>query len=321
MDSPKIRWLRYVFPSIGIGIFIFILSRLDTSKLRAIYSASDVFLFILGLLVVQVSVFIRSLRHYILLRAQGVDIRFLPSLFIFFQSYFWGLLSPGHLGEFSKIAYLRPYSRSSSVAITNVFLDRIFDLLCIVGILGVSSFLIDLPERKRVFVGVAMVLSLGLGLYLVLRRWVDAPTISNSDRFRSFLREMIGIRLKGLILAMSLFVWLVNYYGMYLLAASIGVQASFPFIAFSVSASALVAILPISIFGIGTRDALLLYLFQIAALDREAAFLFSTFFLLVYLVQLCFACVVMVIATVPHCGETALPPVSREWETIGKEGS
>ena len=56
----------------------------------------------------------------------------------------------------------------------------------------------------------------------------------------------------------------------------------------AVSISSIISLIPISVAGIGTRDAFLIFIFSQWGIAKEKAMLFSFCFLAVYLVSACF---------------------------------
>jgi uncharacterized membrane protein YbhN (UPF0104 family) len=69
--------------------------------------------------------------------------------------------------------------------------------------------------------------------------------------------------------------WLVVGYGCFMLALSLGLNISYWYLLVSLAISSAVAILPISISGLGTREATFILLFSLIAIVPEEAISFS----------------------------------------------
>ncbi|MBU1255770.1 flippase-like domain-containing protein, partial [Patescibacteria group bacterium] len=69
--------------------------------------------------------------------------------------------------------------------------------------------------------------------------------------------------------------WFVYFSARYAIALSLGLNLSFIDITIISSSMALMSILPISIAGLGTREATAIYFFSLFSLSKESALLFS----------------------------------------------
>ena len=68
----------------------------------------------------------------------------------------------------------------------------------------------------------------------------------------------------------------------YLITVSLSISISFVYLAFCVSVASLVSLIPISISGLGTREATMIVLFSRVGLSSESAVSFSLTYLLVF---------------------------------------
>ena len=89
-----------------------------------------------------------------------------------------------------------------------------------------------------------------------------------------------------LVFILTICSWLLYFELMHLLALSLQIKISYLYVGTCVSISALVAMIPVSIFGIGTRDATLIILFSHINLSKESAVSFSVMFLVIYIANL-----------------------------------
>ena len=88
--------------------------------------------------------------------------------------------------------------------------------------------------------------------------------------------QAVGLTLSG---------WILYYLTVYLLAASINIHIPFFFLVACVSITAVITLIPISISGIGTRDAVLILLFAQLGLSQESAVAFAVMILFMYAVN------------------------------------
>lgn len=289
MSSSSLATLRRLLPLAGLTLFAVILARMDTSAILRALAGVDPALFACGMLIVVAFQLCKAARHALILRCQGIDLPFWPAFLIYMKSTFWGLVSPGRLGEFSKVGYLKSHAATTSASAASVVVDRLFDVLAALTFLTASGMALGQPEGLTLALaslafGAALVGGVGLLGVLAARRASPSPVAA-------FLGHIAQIRRKLPLMGLSLAIWSLYYFGMYVLARSLGLAADPVFMTLCVSASNLVSIIPVSVAGIGTRDALLLALFARQGLPAEAAIAYSSFFLAAF--------VVLAVATAP----------------------
>lgn len=204
-----------------------------------------------------------------------------------------GTITPGQLGDTVKILYFR--GRGMGAAALSVLLDRIWDLVLLLLVATFSSlaFVQDLQNEWLAF----GLLSLGAIVFLLFAL--------NPGAQRFFLRQLIRrTPLQGsglspdqirwsrltpgqiiLQFALSLAAAVVVYVRFYLLTTALDLGLDLvPFIAL-ISLSSVAALLPISISGIGARDAALVLLAPVVGVAREQALGLSALILLIQAVN------------------------------------
>jgi glycosyltransferase 2 family protein len=221
-----------------------------------------------GALLLSVGVFfLKFARWTLFLRCSGIQLPFGRGLAVFSSGLFWGLVSPGRLGEFSRCAALKrtagiPMERTAALIVS----DRLFDLAVIAG-----AFLVALCFVSGNGAAVGLVLSLFSAGAFLLRRPISRLFRACLDRigmslglgngfliFRetwscSFSRG--GVPGFGLSVASVAVLVLQGY----LIAASgCGLAVSPMQSLLVVTAMSLGSLLPLSICGFGTNDVMVL---------------------------------------------------------------
>ena len=92
---------------IGIPIFVFILFKVDTYKLIEIITEIDLVYLLISTILNIPQLFIKSFRWNLLLKKQGINYSFLHSFMVFLNSLYVGLITPGRIGEFIRVIYLK----------------------------------------------------------------------------------------------------------------------------------------------------------------------------------------------------------------------
>jgi uncharacterized membrane protein YbhN (UPF0104 family) len=272
-------------PILGLVLFGYILHNLDIGRALTLVLHADPVLFSLGMAMVVLLLPIKAVRHYFILKNQGISIAFTPAATIFFKSAFWGFLSPGRLGEFSKVIYLDGYSASKRKSAASVLIDRVLDLTCLFVLLPISALLADAPGRDTVVLLSCLALMAGGGAMVAMRQAFKTRRSGILALLGDVTEELWQLKNKAFLLLFTLLGWLFYYAGMHIAALSIGVNAGAAFIVFCATSSNLMAVVPVSVAGIGTRDALLIYLFRTASFSDEQAVVFSAFFVAAIAIQ------------------------------------
>ncbi len=110
---------------------------------------------------------LKFVRWHVLLRINQHRLPLMPSLSIYGSGMFWGLVSPGRVGEFSRCFVLKnrfgiPYSRSAAL----IIFDRLYDLFliataCLAGWLALTN--------REIFLGPMFLLILS-GIIILKKR-------------------------------------------------------------------------------------------------------------------------------------------------------
>jgi uncharacterized protein (TIRG00374 family) len=228
---------------------------------------------------------------------------------MYFAGFYWGGLTPGRVGELYKIKYLQQIGVPTGEAVASVGLDRVLDAVALIAagalfLLATDWWRLDYSGAINLgMLGIAVTLGLLTAVVVIL--WRDPRRAERIDRlvkilgetWRSLCRLSHGQWLAAGLLtvgAMGFFVldrWLI--------AMALGIEAPFTVVAGAVILAGLVSVLPLSVQGVGTRDAVLVVLLGVAGVAPELAIAFSSLIL------------VMILASV-GLGQIAAAMVERE---------
>ena len=119
---------KYLF-LIGIIIFAIIISRLDFHKLILILNNINYQYLFLAFILLLPILMIKSYRWNYLMKKQNINYSFKKSFLMYGIGMYIGIITPGRLGELSKIAFLKNDHHSLGKSSVSVILDRLTDLL------------------------------------------------------------------------------------------------------------------------------------------------------------------------------------------------
>lgn len=285
---------------LGIGLLALLLTRVDIGQIYASYQHSTKWIILLVAGGVIPLFYLKTLRWLVILRAQDLRLRVWPSLVAYFSSYFVGTLTPGRLGEFIKAMYV---SRRAEVSVahgfSSVLVDRLFDLYMVMIVGGVAIFQLG-TELNIAIAFVIMAGAVTLPLILLLHDRFYLVLESIGMRFGRLSRKLVGekglltelrrglkqVSVRVVILGAGLTLLSYGlYFGQcYLLARALQIEVPLRAIVFSIAIGGLVTLLPVSISGIGTRDAAIIFYLGQYAVQPETALSFSLLVFLVFYV-------------------------------------
>lgn len=293
------KYIRYL----GILFLILILTKIDVKLLVKYLSNTNPFLCLLVLLLNVPQFFIKSFRWNQLLKQQKVIYSALDSFNIYISSIFIGFITLGRLGEFLKAVYLKSDKGISlSKGMSSVLVDRLFDLylLIILGLIGIWKFdilgklsstslllliifiLFPLLILNKQFMGKIISLIYNSVIKKKVQLKDKIKIVEKFEDFYNGINHLINLKLifSALLTCLSYSVFFIQCY---MIAIAMGLSINFITITLFMAISNLISFIPISISGLGTRDAALIYLFSLINLTPELAvsyafLVFITFF-------------------------------------------
>ena len=278
---------------VGLLLLAILLARLDLGQVSQAIRKADLLLVTASVLLVMPLILIKTVRWQGILRSQSVQFPTWPAFLAYFGSLFVGFLTPGRLGEFVKALHVsQDCGMSTARAFSTVLADRLFDLyaLLLVGGAALLTLTAD-PDVNGALglIGFTVLPTLPLVMLLNARAfgWLQAFGL----RFGSWGQKLFApqgwlMQLRKGLLELTL-PWLVRAAGLtvfaygiffsqcYLLAIALRLSIGYAQVSYAVALGSLVTLLPVSISGLGTREAAIIAYLGTAGVPVEAALAFS----------------------------------------------
>lgn len=287
---------------IGVVILCIILWKVDLSKLFANFRKIYLPFLLLSILLNIPMTLIKSVRWNMLLRSQSIIYTYKDSFLVYLSSIYAGVITPGRLGEFIKALYLK-YDKNISVSrgMSSVILDRLFDMyvLVILGTLGIWKFHIFGNSSNISFIVIALLLMIPALLIKkeltenILKKLYRFTVLKKThenikEKFKYFYTGMSQMMTPKLFLSflLTLSSYLIFFIQCYLISKAMHISIDFITITLFMAISNLISFIPISISGLGTRDAVLIYLFSIIGLEPELAVSFAFLIFITFYVSI-----------------------------------
>lgn len=272
--------LKRILPVIGIAILVYIIVRTGPGRIvEALYSVQlvyliPVFLFVIGYLVLQ------TYKWKYILDRQGIRLGFAYLLKTYLIGMFYSTLTPGKLGTFIRIGYIRNETgKSLGECSSGVVLEKVIDIICLVGIgtVGIAllaDYMLDMLFMALV-AGLLFVILLATFLFF-MRRDLSARVmrivyrlmvpsrlkLDAKEAFEHFYENMPKKRVLIVPFIVTILSWFFIYTINYLVALSLGINVPYFIFVTIFPIATLIGLIPVTISGWGTREAALIGLFS-----------------------------------------------------------
>ncbi len=294
----KKGWRKALFfglHSLGFILLYLVVRNLDWKHFFELLRQFPLWSFATGLAMLMAVYLVKSWRWYIINRAFDIRIPYGTTLTFFLVSGFLSAITPGRIGEFSKIYFLsRKYGVSYSQSTSTVFLDRIWDVM-VLSLMGGGGILFFFSrfETGTATVLIILLMFTASVLIVVVPSLFFRPAIFLTSRWPAFRNELILTRdlwkknrirffIPSFLLTVAAFLILASIPMVFTSAA--GETIPYPAAVSAVSISNMLSFIPVTVAGFGTREYVFIKVWQILGKGAEAAVTISTaYFIASYL--------------------------------------
>jgi glycosyltransferase 2 family protein len=286
--------VKFLMRLLGIGVFVYILFHVDIALVASVLKRVEFGPLIPAFFLLFPLYGIKAYRWKGILRVQQVSYSLRNAILAYLSANFIAFATPGRIGEAAKALYVKQDTGIGLFrALPSVILDRFFDVYVLTIVASVGLIRLEALSRwgawKYAFLGVIVLAPL-----LFLSISVRGFFLGRMTKIR-FLRAWGG-KTQGFFVelnrfrASDLLIPLLQTIGAYallflmsdMIARAAGIRETFLTISFFVSMANVLSFLPISIAGLGTRDACFIFLFSTIGRLKEEALAFSLLFFLVF---------------------------------------
>lgn len=289
--------IRPLLPVVGIVFLLAILFSVDRDKILALLSKADPFFLLFALAVNAIVIAIKGAKWKTFFFEKKKQVTLSECVQGYLKGFFLSSITPGRIGDFARALFVKE-KVGFSFAMASVLLDRISDIALLLA-LSFFSLVGFFYIKKQWIVNPLLVLGLLIvmlaGVLYVLRK-------NNKGFFRSFLfaitpdqyrqkiQETYGQIIQELQTAkkkpkaileavvQGIAAWFFSAWVGFLVAGAIGIHQPFYFFGITVLLLSLLEIIPITVAGLGTREAGAIFLFSAVGLSSETAVAYSLLF-------------------------------------------
>jgi len=287
---------KKILPVIGIVILVVILFTLDFGKIFDIFSKLNPLYLFLSFFILVPLLILANIEWQLLLRRQKIHVSFWYSIKNFFIGYFYGFITPGAFGAYTRSIYLSKESGAPlPKCVSNIIIFNTLEFLAMlfVGAIG-AIYLSHLYPYLFYTIIVVMIIVLGLFLFFFKseRSKVLFSKIVQMRIFATLKDKVEGSidtffddlpRFKDVILpfAISIFGWVLKSVMFFYVAKMFSINIGFIDFIFIMAVVDVVASIPVSIYGLGTREVSMIAMFAVFGVAKEPIVSLSLFWFVV----------------------------------------
>ena len=284
----------------GIFLFIIILTKTDFKDILTNIKNVKLFYLSFALLFSFPVIMTKSYCWNYLKKRQNIYYSQKDSFLMYGSGMYIGSVTPGRIGEISRILYLTKDGYSLGKSLVSLILDRISDFVFLFIFLFFGLFFsLDLINNQiliflttAIFLIILLFISLRLNQTKFVFKKLFYFLIPNKYKkslkvnFQDFVKDIKIYDFKNylIILLITAFSWSFYYVQMYIVARSANIT-NVPLLHLSIILTIIgfINLIPISISGIGTRDAALIFFLTPFMIAKEQIIIFSSLILLMYI--------------------------------------
>jgi uncharacterized protein (TIRG00374 family) len=294
--------LSIILPFLGLALFGYIVWSTGPRNIADVIRNAEPRLALVAVALVVLILVLRGVRWCLLLRIAGIDYPLWRATAVWAIGFSAASVTPAKAGDAIRAFYIQEHTgRSFGEAFFTVFVERLFDLTFVLGLGVVSVFVFShyftgLPSVWIVLMSVAVLAGC---IYLVMNRRLmrrllkPAFDIVVPRRYRSLVTDNVnsfydsmasyGKTRSGLATAalLTVAVWALIFTLAWCVTAVLGIGVSLRYMFLIMPVVTLVEVLPVSVGGLGTRDATVIYFFSVVGIPGAAGVAFSLGYLLI----------------------------------------
>lgn len=287
--------LAKILPFIGLVLFVVIVQRIGVYKLFGVLKEINIYYFIFVFILSGAIIIIKAMKWKLIIESREIKYSLMNCISAWLVGNSASLITPGRVGDLYRAFYLKKFGNDSiGGSSATVVFDRFIDIVIMI-ILAIFGLLM-LSKTFGVLFNFLLPVSV-LFLIVLIIIFTRVNTIENILKY--LFNKLIPERLRSnqeinlhdffegthTIIAkkryifwatiLSIVAWFINIFQFYLLTLALNIHVPFLFVAYITPIITIVELFPVSISGIGTRDAALIFLLFPFLVKAEVAIFLS----------------------------------------------
>jgi len=260
-----------------IGLFIIIFTKIDFKEIISLFSTINLMYITLALLITPLLYAIRTYRWGVCLRRLGLDVSFSRLFDVVIIGLFYGLITPGKLGEFGRVYHL---NASKATTLPTIFVEKLIDISTLIILSLVTVLLIFQDQAAMIGLLFACIFLISIATGALVNRRV----IRLFSKIFGFTEEDIDSYIENMVLLVkhtptmsrvvlsTICYYMLAYVIGYFILLSLNIDT---FAAITLPIIVLIGNVPITISGLGLRESVGALCFTLLGIDGMYGFSFS----------------------------------------------
>ncbi len=286
-------------PIIGIGIFIYILLKLDFGKVIEEIINAKISWMLIAFFFISISLITQTLKWWVIAKIQKTEVSFIESVKINLISNFYGFITPARIGGITRANYLKKYNSGKiGKGVSNFMLDKILDIVSLIILVILFSFIFkEVLPMSYIYYPIALLFTISIFLLIFTdenksKKILKLFYIFIPGKIKEKARKTFYLSYEGmpkrkyfvLFFFLNIINWVILLAPSYFVGMAIGMNVPFIYFLAILPIATLVSQIPITISGLGTREAALISLFGLFGIESTKVFSMSLISLILGLI-------------------------------------
>ncbi|WP_108802331.1 lysylphosphatidylglycerol synthase transmembrane domain-containing protein [Aquimarina sp. Aq107] len=276
-------WLKFI----GITLFFYLIYKVGWEETFESIKKISFIHIIIAVFILWLAFYLKSIRWKIISNSYGIPLVQYKAFKVFFIGLFLANITPGRLGDFGRLFYIKDELPTQKIGWSSLIMDRLFDLvgLMFFSLLALFYYQFNFGVLKLPNNNIGLVFSLigVITFFLLIYRfrgkfkrivkpWIEAFNSHNLGCSKSILGFVITC------LSMIMMYGVFNY-----VAWAMRIEIDHLGLFLGTFVLGILTLLPVTVLGIGVRETSLIFIFQLYDLSAEDAIALS---LIIFILQL-----------------------------------
>lgn len=249
---------------ITLSIFYIIFTKIDATSVIQVLSSANLFYISASILILALLIPIAVFRWQMILKVTGHPLPFWRCFNIFMAALPLTSISPSKSGDVVKAYYLKDEFPMSKT-IGTVYTERVFDLFALIFLSFAGSLFYRNMEFLIILTPALFIVTL---FFITPKANLKIPFIKDSwnsklHNIMLSMRSLTRCKKEFLVVTfLSLTSWILAVFQTMLFFYALDIDIPFIFIMANIPIAIFVSMIPVTLGGMGTRDAAIIYLFS-----------------------------------------------------------
>ena len=283
LKSKKTFFRTLLVLSITIAIFYFIFTKIDFYSVLEILSHANIFYLLIALLLLVVGVLIIAKRWQIILETMGYNFRYKECFNLIMAAFPLTSITPSKSGDIIKAYYLKDKIPASKT-VGSVITERMFDVLTLVlfSLIGMTFC----KKYELAFITLIILVCI-IAIFFLTRAGFDLRLPIKSSWNEKIQNMILSTKLLtkdkkafSTVMLYSFTSWFLGVVQTLMFFYALGIKVPLLFTMANIPIAIFIGMIPVTLGGMGTRDAAIIILFSMYAAPSEllgVGILFSLF--------------------------------------------